>query len=416
MIRSTLTLLFAAICCFCSQAQTQKEVAEGFLQALKNKDFEKAAAAFDPKITQINKDVLELVWTQLNTAFGKYQSHRITGKETTGLAAIMEFERDTKAFGLTFNEQNLLMGFVLLPAAPAENETETTTRFRDDTVSVQVKGGILKGSIMWPDNKVAAPRMALIIAGSGPTDRNGNSPLIGRSDSYRMLAELLAELGIASLRYDKRGIAASNGFDMDESKLTFDDMVDDAVSLVQYLRNEHKAASVIVIGHSEGSHIGMLTAQKGGVDQFISICGAGEAISQTLKRQIPDPAAHKILDELQAGRTVSEIPTGMESLFRPAIQPYMISWMKTNPAEIIKQLKMPVLIIGGTHDIQVPAADAEMLKKSAPDASLLIVEGMSHIMKDGPEDRAANIASYNQPDLPLSTALKEGISQFLTGK
>ena len=73
--------------------------------------------------------------------------------------------------------------------------------------SVKVFGGTLSGTLELPTGSGPFP-VALIVAGSGPVDRDGNSPKSGlQTDCYKLLAEALAGRGIASLRYDKRGVA-----------------------------------------------------------------------------------------------------------------------------------------------------------------------------------------------------------------
>jgi len=101
------------------------------------------------------------------------------------------------------------------------------------------------------------------------------------------------------------------------------------------------------------------------------------------------------------------------SLFRPSVQPYMISWFKCDPQTEIAKLKKPALIVQGTTDIQVGVDDAKRLQTAKSDAKLVIIEGMNHIFKDAEADRMKNLQTYNQPDLPVNTQLIEAISSFI---
>lgn len=420
-------LLFFSILLFSisARAQTNAEVAQGFIKAISKENYMEAVAFFDPSNTQINKEVLEGGWKQIIAMFGAYQSYYIpegVDKNAATITVGMRFEKGTQGFACNFNDKHKLIGFILAPA-PSEKAEPTispvpppVSRFREEEVSVPVNGGTIKGTMMYPENASATVPVALIIAGSGATDRNGNDGQALNTNAYKMLAETLAEKGIASLRYDKRLVGKSNDFVPDESKLKFEDYVDDAVNLCQYLRREKQASAVYIIGHSEGSLIGILAAQKIPVNAFISLCGTGENIANTLKRQIPTPQAAGVINELKNGNFTNDVPQDLRVTFRKSVQPYLISWMKYDPATEIKKLKIPIMIVAGTTDIQVPVADAEMLKKAAPQAELLVINGMNHILKSAIADRAANIVTYNQPNLPLNTDLAAGVSRFLSTK
>jgi len=290
------------------------------------------------------------------------------------------------------------------------------TSAQEIELSLQTSTGELKGSlIMSPaKNKI----IALIIAGSGPTDRNGNNPMM-INNSLKMLAEGLAEFDISSVRYDKRGVAQSASAGVSEQDLRFEHYINDAKQWVDYIKNTLKAEQIIVIGHSEGALIGAVAAQQANVDKFISLAGAGKPIDEVLREQLKGQppivleTALPILDSLMAGETVADVPAYLNALFRPSVQPYLVSWFAYNPAKEIANLSKPVLIIQGTNDIQVSLEDARLLSQAKPDAKLLIIEKMNHIFKDAEADRQANMLTYSQADLPLSEALVPAISEFI---
>jgi pimeloyl-ACP methyl ester carboxylesterase len=263
--------------------------------------------------------------------------------------------------------------------------------------------------------------VALIIAGSGPTDRDGNNQAM-KNNSLKMLAKELAKNGIASLRYDKRGIGNSKNAGLKEADLRFENYVNDAKDWVGYLKKELKFNKIIVIGHSEGSLIGMIVSQDINVSKYVSIAGAGQPADQIIREQLKSQPmsvsipSNTILDDLVKGKTVENIPQILNGLFRPSVQPYMISWFKYDPQKEISILKIPVLIVQGTTDIQVSLDDANRLAKAKPKSKLAIIEGMNHVLKPASADRQMNILTYSQPDLAIKKELIDNLIPFLTDK
>lgn len=283
-----------------------------------------------------------------------------------------------------------------------------------------VKNDKIEGTLLVPDTQKAIP-VVLIIAGSGPTDRNGNSGLGISAQSYKLLAEDLARNDIASLRYDKRGVGKSMEAGMKEDSLRFDTYIDDAVAWVEFLSKDKRFNKIAILGHSEGSLIGMVAAQKSKVHSFISLAGAGRPIDEVILRQIKDQQQPEnivndissLFAQLKEGKLIENPNPMYFSLFRPSVQPYMISWLKYNPQVEIKKLKIPTLIVQGTTDIQVDESEAKLLKEAKPDAQYLLIEKMNHVLKMSSADRAENIATYSKSDLPLAEGLVSGLVQFI---
>lgn len=291
-------------------------------------------------------------------------------------------------------------------------------------VSLRRPGGDLAGTLEIVDPAVEAP-VVLIIAGSGPTDRDGNSSVLpGKSDSNKLLAQGLLARGIGSLRYDKRGIGASAKAMVSESALRFDMYVDDAVAWIADLRRTKRFSRIVVAGHSEGSLIGMLAAVRGGADGYVSLEGAGRPAPALLKAQVakspgvtPDVAARAgaIIDELTAGRTVDDIGP-LSALFRPGIQPYLISWFKYDPAREIAKLRVPSAIVQGTADRQTGVAEGELLHAALPAARYVVVEGMNHVLKHAPDiSDSGMIAGYTNPALPVEPAVIDAVAGVARG-
>jgi pimeloyl-ACP methyl ester carboxylesterase len=287
-------------------------------------------------------------------------------------------------------------------------------------VTLATKTGVLHGTLLMPAGVSPPVPIALIIAGSGPTDRDGNSPLLpGKNNSLAMLADALGQRGIATLRYDKRGIGASAGAMGQESDLRFTTYVDDAVDWLEWLRADPRFSRRLVIGHSEGSLIGVLAAQRSPVSHVVSVAGAGRPIEEVLDEQLsrmlpPDLLAdtRRIMAELKAGRAVESVPPQLVAIFRPSVQPYMISWLPIDPAQEVGRLTIPVLVVQGTTDIQVNSADADRLASGHAHATLETIDGMNHVLKEVRES-SQQVASYSDPNLPLHARLAESIATFV---
>lgn len=287
----------------------------------------------------------------------------------------------------------------------------------EKTVSIETGTGKLEGTLL-TDKLKKSKTVALIIAGSGPTDRDGNSPAM-TNNSLKMLTDELSKVGISSLRYDKRGIGKSKDSGLKEVDLRFEHYIDDARSWVEYLNNLGNFNKIVVIGHSEGSLIGMVASQQKSVDKFISIAGAGQPIDQIIREQLKAQPpivleqAIPILDKLLQGETVQNVPAFLNSLFRPSVQPYMISWFKYDPQKEISKLTKPVLIVQGSTDIQVGLSDADKLAAANKKANKVVIQKMNHIFKESTLDRQANFQTYNQPKLPIKPELVKVISEFV---
>lgn len=295
----------------------------------------------------------------------------------------------------------------------------STAQAAEKEVSIDGGKAALHGSLLEPEG-ARLPAAVLFISGSGPTDRNGDSSLAGvRPANLRLLAQALAAQGIASLRFDKRGIAASREAAPVEKDLRFQTFVDDAVAWARLLRSQPGVKCVVIAGHSEGSLIGMMAAQHVPVCGFISIAGAGRPIAVVIREQLagqlpPETLAQvdMVLAELKAGREVPAVPQ-TDPLFRPSVQPYLISWIPLDPAAEIRKVEAPVLVLQGDRDLQVSPVDARALAEARPDARLAILPGVNHILKAAPADRAGNIATYADASLPLDPQVVAEISAFV---
>ena len=263
--------------------------------------------------------------------------------------------------------------------------------------------------------------LVIIVAGSGPTDMNGNNKLY-ENNSYKMLAEALKEKEISSYRYDKRGVGKSLGKISSENEIKFYDYVRDLIEIISHFKKLDKFKNITIIGHSEGSLVGMLACQKFNVEGYISIAGPAKTILKTLKRQLSfqpgfiQSMSQPILEKLENSELVDSIPPLLMSIFRPSIQSYLIDWDAYDPVKEISKIDIPILIIHGTTDIQVEVEDAIMLNNSSEGSKLQIIEGMNHVFRQASDNRLLNLQTYGNPELPIDNNMVNIISEFIDKK
>lgn len=305
----------------------------------------------------------------------------------------------------------LALSFYLFSSIAAFSQD---SKFTTEEIAVN---SLLHGTLYKPEKASKKTDLIILIAGSGPTDRNGNQPGAS-SNSLKFLAEGLAQKEYAVYSFDKRVIAEMKSGNLDESKANFDTQIQDVNDIVSYFKAKKQFRKISIAGHSEGSLIGMNAALTN-TDAFISLAGAGRPIDEILVEQIGKRApmlkeeTAKNLELLKKGETFEAKNPMLAGLFRKSVQPYMISWLKHNPQQEIKKLTIPILIINGSKDIQVPDHDAELLHQANPNSELVIIKNMNHIFKEIAGDEAENMESYANPDLPVMPELIEKITTFL---
>jgi len=284
--------------------------------------------------------------------------------------------------------------------------------FKTEEISIDP---MLNGTLYKPNKSSKETNLVILIAGSGIPDRNGNQP--GASNnSLKFLSEGLAAQGVAVFAYDKRSIAQLKAGNVSEKDMDFDDAIADVKQIISYFKTKKQFDKIIISGHSEGSLVGMI-ASKNNADGYVSIAGAGRPIDEILEEQVVKQAPflkaelRKNLDILKSGQTFTLENKMLSSLFRESVQPYLISWFKYDPRVEIKKLHIPVLIITGTKDFQVPESDAKLLHEAYPKSELVIIENMNHVFKEIKED-SENLKSYNDLTLPVVPELIEKIAGF----
>ena len=295
--------------------------------------------------------------------------------------------------------------------------------FSETSITLAVPPGALAGTLALPST--GAPTAAvLLIAGSGPTNRDGNSTIPGvQPNTLKLLAQELAARGFATLRTDKRGIGESAAAMTSEADLTIQTYSGDNRAWATDLRHKAGVPCVWLLGHSEGALIAELAAKDNpDICGLILIAGAGRSMGTIIRAQVEGNPANPpeirkqvfdILASLEAGHTVVDVPPMLQSLFRPSVQPYLMSELALDPAAILSRLRIPVQILQGDNDLQVSIADAQALAAARPDAKLAILAGVNHVLKIAPPDRAANFATYADPALPVAPGIVDLIASFM---
>lgn len=296
--------------------------------------------------------------------------------------------------------------------------SKISQRIQHEEIALPIKDGTLHGTLSIAKGK--GTPVVLIIAGSGGVDRNGGKGLM-----YKMLADSLLASGISVLRYDKRNSGETYKSLVTFGNTNFDSFVDDAKICLEFLKRDKRFSEITVVGHSQGSLVGMLAAHSGKVDRFVSLAGAGERIDLILRDQIYDPPIVKtffgplidsIFVRLERGeRTpVDSIPGQFKQLFDESKQSFMASWMNYDPCDEIAQLEIPSLIVQGEMDYQVRMDQYERLIECNSDASHIVVSNMNHAMKYmDTMDKMKNIENYDDPESEILSECVHSIVEFV---
>jgi pimeloyl-ACP methyl ester carboxylesterase len=286
--------------------------------------------------------------------------------------------------------------------------------------------GPLKGTMLSPSTERGA--VILIIPGSGPVDRDGNSPAGILAAPYRLLAEALVVHGVTTVRIDKRGFAGSAGATPDGNAVTIPDYVSDVHAWTTVIRQRTGASCVWLLGHSEGGLVAMAASRnQPDICGLILVSTAGRPMGEVLREQLKaNPANAPLLDQalpaiddLEAGKRVdtTNMPPPLLRLFNPKVQGFLISAFSYDPSQLLKGYPKPVLILQGLRDMQVHEVDANILKEADPNATLTLLPDVNHVLKSvNSDDRRANIATYSNASLPLAPGVVSAISDFLTAK
>lgn len=287
--------------------------------------------------------------------------------------------------------------------------------------------GPLKGTMLVLDpvpNSVPGP-VALIIPGSGPTDRDGNSPLGINASTYRLLAQDLAARGVTTLRIDKRGMFASVAATPNANAVTIADYVVDVRAWVAVLRKRTGASCIWLVGHSEGGLVAMAASKdQPEICGLVLVSAPGRPLGKVLRDQLnANPAnapflgqAMSAIDALELGRRMdtADMQPALQRLFGTQIQDFLINAFSYDPRRLLNGYPKPVLVLHGQRDLQVSEKDAHLLKQAAPQATLVLLPDVNHVLKSvRSDDVGANPATYADPGLPLAPGVVDAIADFM---
>ncbi len=281
----------------------------------------------------------------------------------------------------------------------------------------------LAGTLVCPRQCAHGP-VVLILVGSGPSDRDGNSAAGLNTHMYRLLAEALATRGFVSFRYDKRGVSESRALVTSEATVTIADFADDAVRVVHWLESRFVSRPIVIAGHSEGAMLAVMAAAKVKVAGLILISGAGRTFADVVEDQLlrtprpPDVTAEikRIFVAYRRGTEIGPIkpPLDQTNLFRPSVQAFLKSVMNIDPQALLASRNEPILIVGGGQDIQVLKVDFERLAAARQSGiTRLWIDDMTHVMKPALPGDASPLAVYQDPSRALSEPFVEGLATWL---
>ncbi|MFT8808775.1 alpha/beta hydrolase [Gluconobacter sp.] len=290
--------------------------------------------------------------------------------------------------------------------------------FAAESVAIEAPGplGPLAGTFV---NAGTGTPVVLMIPGSGPTDRDGNSALGPKPATLRQIADGLASHGISSVRIDKRGMFGSRKAVADGNHVTIADYAADVRNWIAVIRARTSARCVWLAGHSEGGLVALASAQgQAGICGLILLSTAGRPLVEVLRGQLHAlPSAQTVLpqidgaiDALEAGHhvDVQTLHPGLRQLFHPAVQDYMIDLFHHDPVALLKAYHGPVLIVQGAADRQVSATeDLPLLKAADPKAQVVLMPNAAHPLAD------LDAVPATDGSLPLDGAVVSDIAEFV---
>lgn len=410
--------------CFLSFAHAQDSrirVANKFVDFYNQKQTDSIYGLFSDTLQKsIDLKTTQELINHLRSKFGDAVSVKEGKTFSKGREFILSFQKPLDAVALIIGQK--IEGVAFRPDVSMSADSLSIKSI--DNIYIKNEYGTVLGTLTVPKIDYRCP-VVLLISGSGPTDRNMNSPMGLKTNSFLLLAEKLAENGIASVRYDKRGIGKSTSSEK-AVKLTFDDYVKDAEAFISLLKKDKRFSKVIVIGHSEGAGIGLIASINNIPTSFVSISGVSDNIGETLRNQLSTrlptsdfSQANEILDSLKHGKIYSKalsVILAKSGLFSENVQPFLISSMKYNFTDEMSKLKIPILIINGTEDLQVGIENAEKLGTGNSKAQIRLIPGMNHVLKNVSKSPELKSTTYSNPHIPIDPFLVNSIVNFIMSK
>lgn len=313
--------------------------------------------------------------------------------------------------------------FLVFLGSCSDKKTEIETidiKYQQELSTLSFQEGVIKGRLMHPIEK-DHETLIIIVPGSGRMDLNGNIKPTFNTNNLLMISEFLADEGYYTLRYDKRGVGESSEIINTESDIDFHNSVDDVVKWVEKYSKDPRFKRIVLFGHSEGALIAsQVSIMSEEIDALISVAAiaipADQVILERLQAQSEElyELSIPIIEELKIGNMVTRVPFALFDLFRPSVQPYLISLFDFIPIEIARQVEVPTLIIHGNRDININESHGKLLHQEIPHSKLVIVSGMNHVLKHATSDKEENMSTYTNPELPIHEKFKDEVLLFLS--
>jgi pimeloyl-ACP methyl ester carboxylesterase len=305
----------------------------------------------------------------------------------------------------------LLIAVMFVHLSYAQTNTVLTEEIKLQNDSIQ-----LPGTLSYSETKDKQP-LVIYVHGSGNVDRNGNQGGMISANYIKQLADALNTNGIAFYRYDKRTSNMANMKFLMQG-ISFQDFVEDVKVAINQFKDDNRFSSITLIGHSQGSLVAMLALTED-VDRYVSLAGPGEPFDSTMVKQIRKQNGDSIanivashFEELKEKGAIENIDPNLMAIFNPQNLSFLKSWINYDPAEVIKGIDIPILIVNGKKDIQVLVKDAEALHNANPAAELKLIDDMNHVLKNITNEED-NLKSYSTPDYPISDELVSAITGFV---
>ncbi len=370
---------------------------------------------FSPELkTALPEDKFKATTIQLKDQLGDLLIAEFVKYEAPLAVYKAIFRNGVFLLNVSINSKDQLTGLLLSPYQETAAQDEPIT---ESPVALKTLSGTISGTLAMPKNATGKVPVVIIIPGYGQVDRNGNGPKMN-NNVYKLLAIALGKNGIASLRYDKRGVGQSISAGKDKD-MRFDDYFDDVYSLTGMLGDDSRFSKIIILGHGQGSLVGMIAAVDDRIKAFISVEGtaltADKVLTEMIKKTYPQYIADgfkNVLDTLRRGKINNKVDPALYPVARPDIQTFILTWWRFDPQTEIKKVKKPILIVQGSTDLDVDVINAEKLKKGKLPV-VAIIPGMNYVLKDAPIDKEPNMATYTKPDLPLKPELVTTLVDFI---
>ncbi len=310
---------------------------------------------------------------------------------------------------------------VVVDTAATVADTAPPAEVTESDFSFTREDARLAGTLTMPTAARGRLPVALIVAGSGPTDRDGNNPPVLHTNMYAQLAWALARHGIVSVRYDKRGLGGS-AMPIDPFELTTDDFMEDVIAGARALADDGRFSRVFLIGHSEGAQLAIQAANRGAPTAgVIMISGLGRPLPVVMREQVARMLDEQTLAQFDTalarylrGEEPGDVSPAIRPLFLPQNQRFLISMAEYDGPAELRRADVPVMIVHGGRDLQIADADAEALIAARPDAHALILPHANHTLKRTDETTPmGQLPTYRDPTLPLDPGLVVGIVEWV---